>query len=475
MSSGDQGQLVRVLKRREVLALAFGAMIGWSWVALADMWIESAGSIGALAAFVIGGAVVALIGLTYAELASAMPQVGGEHVYSLRALGPTASFVCTWSIIFGYGSVVAFEVVALPTVTEYLFPGIKRGFLWTIAGYDVYLTWVLVGVVGSVVMTTINVIGIKTAAFVQSVVTLVILMAGVLIVSGAAFSGSASNMHPLEVGGIGGMLTVLVMVPFLFVGFDVIPQAAEEIDLPYREIGRVLVISVAMALVWYALIVLGVSVSLQHETLKDGGLATADAAAATWGRPIFGKLVVVSGIAGILTSWNAFLVGGSRAIYALAHGGMLPRYLGRLHPRFNTPANAIILIGSLAVVAPLFGRQTLIWLVNAGGFGIVIAYAMVALSFVILRRREPEMPRPYRVVSGKLVGTAAFILALAMAALYLPWSPSALEWPEEWLILLGGAALGLVLFLWARWTRGAPMVWSQLHADGNEQTRENKP
>ena len=83
-----QGQLIRVLKRREVLALAFGAMIGWSWVALAGTWLDSAGSLGAISAFLIGGAVIAFIGLTYAELASAMPLVGGEHTYSLRALGP---------------------------------------------------------------------------------------------------------------------------------------------------------------------------------------------------------------------------------------------------------------------------------------------------------------------------------------------------------------------------------------------------
>jgi len=115
---GRQGQLIRVLRRREVISLAFGAMIGWSWVALAGTWLKSAGSLGSILAFLIGGVVIAFIGMTYAELASAMPKVGGEHIYSLRAMGPAASFVCTWSIIFGYFSVVAFEVVALPTVTE---------------------------------------------------------------------------------------------------------------------------------------------------------------------------------------------------------------------------------------------------------------------------------------------------------------------------------------------------------------------
>jgi amino acid transporter len=448
-----QGHLIRVLKRREVLALAFGAMIGWSWVALAGTWIESAGSVGAIMAFVIGGAVIVLIGLAYAELASAMPQVGGEHVYSLRALGPAASFVCTWAIIFGYVSVVAFEVVALPTVTEYLFPNLKMGYLWTVAGYDVYASWVLVGVAGSLVMTGINVIGIKMAAVVQTVVTVVILLAGLLVVSGALFNGSSENMQPLEVGGVAGMLTVLVMVPFLLVGFDVIPQAAEEIDLPYREIGRVLVISVIMAVAWYALIVFGVSRALSDQALRTANLATADAGAASWGHAGFGKLVVLAGIAGILTSWNAFLIGGSRAIYSLAHGGMLPRFLGRLHPRFNTPANAIVSVGFVSIIAPLFGRRTLVWLVDAGGLGIVIAYSMVALSFIVLRRKEPEMQRPYRVRHGVIVGYGALTLSIGMALLYMPGSPSALIWPQEWLIVLAGATLGAVLFLWAHLTR----------------------
>ena len=101
------GQFVRVIRRKEVLALSFGAMIGWRWVALTGNWIGSAGSVGAIFAFLCGGIVVVFVGFTYAELAAAMPQAGGEHVYSHRALGPMASFVCTWAILLGYVSVVA--------------------------------------------------------------------------------------------------------------------------------------------------------------------------------------------------------------------------------------------------------------------------------------------------------------------------------------------------------------------------------
>ncbi|MGI9309789.1 MAG: amino acid permease, partial [Gammaproteobacteria bacterium] len=109
----SQGHFIRVLGRRDVITLAFGAIIGWSWVLLTGNWVATAGSLGAITAFIVGGIAMILIGLTYAELASAMPKAGGEHVYSLRALGPGASFICTWALILAYVTVVAFEAVAL--------------------------------------------------------------------------------------------------------------------------------------------------------------------------------------------------------------------------------------------------------------------------------------------------------------------------------------------------------------------------
>lgn len=235
---------IRVIGRREVLTLAFGAMIGWSWVALTGGWIQEAGTLGAIMAFAIGGITIIFVGFTYAELAAAMPQAGGEHVYSYRALGRNASFLCTWAILLAYASVVTFEAVALPTVVEYLAPGFSRGYLWTVAGWDVHATWVAVGAGAAVVMTTINVIGIKTAARVQMLVTALILVAGLALIGGAAMSGDMANTAPLLQNGYKGVLGVLVIVPTMMVGFDVIPQSAEEIDLPFRDIGKLLVFSI---------------------------------------------------------------------------------------------------------------------------------------------------------------------------------------------------------------------------------------
>ncbi len=445
-----EGHFQRVLGTKDVLALAFGAMIGWGWVVLAGGWVISAGAAGAMLAFAIGGVVVVLIGLTYAELASAMPLTGGEHVYSHRALGMGASFFCTWAIILGYVSVVAFEAVALPTVIEHLFPNYKVGLLWNVAGWDVYLTWALVGSVGAAIMAWINIRGITTSALLQKIVTILILVAGIMLITGSLFNGDSANMEPLFVDGAKGLLVVLIMTPFMFVGFDVIPQAAEEINLPYKQIGKILMISVVMAVVWYILMILAVSLALTPEENAASTLSTADAMTAVFGGSWAGKILILAGIGGIITSWNAFLVGGSRAIFAMAHARMLPAFLAKMHPKYNTPVNAILMIGALSVIAPFFGRKAMVWLVDAGGLGIVVAYATVALSFIVLRKNEPEMERPFKVANGMFVGYAALILSLGIIVLYMPGSPAALVWPYEWGMVGGWCLLGLMFYLWAR-------------------------
>jgi basic amino acid/polyamine antiporter, APA family len=447
MAEQQNGGFVRTLGRWDVLAVAFGAMIGFGWIVLTGGFLEGAGTLGAALAFVIGGVVVALVGLTYAELVSAMPHVGGEHNYVLRALGSRPAFVTSWALVLGYVSVVAFEAVALPQTVLYLFPDMLVGQLWTVAGYDVYASWVAVGVVAAVVMTALNYVGVRPAAVFQAVAVLFLLAVGLALLTGSLVGGDTENMQPLFNGGVAGLITVLVATPFLFVGFDVIPQSAEEIDLSHRQIGQLLLVSVAMAVGWYVLIMLTVGSSLPAGELAASELAAADGIAALWGSAVMGDVLVIGGIAGILTSWNGFLIGASRLLYAMAQSGMLPRWFGRLHPRFRTPGNALLFIGALSVVAPFFGRPTLVWMVDAGGLSIIVAYIMVAVSFVVLRRREPDMSRPFRAPGGEVTGVLAAVLAIGLGVLFLPGMPAALVWPSEWLILAAWWALGLLFLL----------------------------
>ena len=445
----------KVLGEREVIALSFGAMIGWSWVLLTGVWLTNAGTVGTLIAFSVGGFAICLIGLTYAELASAMPKAGGEHIYTHRALGNNWSFVCTWALLFSYVNVCLFESVALPTAVEYLLPQIRLGTLWQVLGSEVDIGFVLVGSLGAAIMTVVNYFGIRTAAILQTIVTVFIICAGILLITGAAFNGDIANAQPLIAQPSSGILAVLIMVPAMLIGFDVIPQSAEEINLPGNKIGRLLVISVFCAVLWYILITAAVGFALPTAQLAGSQLATADAATALWQANWAGTILVLGGIGGILTSWNAFIVGASRVMFALAESGFLPKAFAKLHPVHKTPYVGIIAIGVISIFAPLFGRTILVWLVNSGSFAVTIAFLFVAISFLVLRRKEPEMERPFKVSHPNLVGYGAVILSLGLLSAFLPWSESALAWPDEWLTILVWSILGAFV-LWRHHSTTTP-------------------
>lgn len=455
----------KVMGAWDILVIAFGAMIGWGWVINSGDWITTAGFAGSIIAMLIGGVMVFFVGLTYAELTSAMPQCGGEHVFSYRAMGPTGSFVCTWMIILGYVATSAFEATALPTVITYLFPEFNQVYLYSIAGKDIYLTTILLGVGVAVLITFINIRGAKTAAILQTVLTAIIAIAGILLVVGSAVNGDGANItgQMWESGTgttLGSVFKVACMTPFLFIGFDVIPQAAEEINVPYKKIGKIMLLSIFLAVAWYLLIIFAVCYimpqsAIAQEMSSQNGLVSAKAIEIAFRSPLMGKVLIIGGLCGIITSWNSFLMGGSRALYSMGESLMIPKMFGKLG-KHKTPEAAIILCGIACVVAPFFGRGVLVWLVDAASFGCVIAYMFVSISFCILRKKKPEMARPYKVKAGRFVGVMAVLMACFMTLLYIvPASFSAaLVW-QEWIVVGIWLALGAFFYFYSKKKYGA--------------------
>lgn len=455
----------KVMGAWDILVIAFGAMIGWGWVINSGDWITTAGFAGSIIAMLIGGVMVFFVGLTYAELTSAMPQCGGEHVFSYRAMGPTGSFVCTWMIILGYVATSAFEATALPTVITYLFPEFNQVYLYSIAGKDIYLTTILLGVGVAVLITFINIRGAKTAAILQTVLTAIIAIAGILLVVGSAVNGDGANItgQMWESGTgttLGSVFKVACMTPFIFIGFDVIPQAAEEINVPYKKIGKIMLLSIFLAVAWYLLIIFAVCYimpqsAIAQEMSSQNGLVSAKAIEIAFRSPLMGKVLIIGGLCGIITSWNSFLMGGSRALYSMGESLMIPKMFGKLG-KHKTPEAAIILCGIACVVAPFFGRGVLVWLVDAASFGCVIAYMFVSISFCILRKKKPEMARPYKVKAGRFVGVMAVLMAGFMTLLYIvPASFSAaLVW-QEWIVVGIWLALGAFFYFYSKKKYGA--------------------
>lgn len=454
-----ENRFKKVMSSADILVVAFGAMIGWGWVVSSGGWIQNAGTIGTAIGFIIGGLMIFFVGMTYAELTPAMPRVGGEHVFSHKAFGPTGSFICTWSLILSYVGVVCFEAVSLPTIIQYIFPSFSQGYMYSVAGSDVYVTGVAVAAVVTIGITILNILGIKAASVFQTVLTVIIAAVGVTLVVASALNGSAENLEGQIFVGEGidsvkSILSVAVVAPFFLFGFDVIPQVAEEINIPLKKIAKVLLLSIICAVTFYGLIVLAVGFAMNSkdiaQAMNGSGLVTASAMEKVFNSSVMAKVLIIGGLCGVVTSWNSFLIGGSRAIFSMAESNMIPKKFAKIHPKHKTPVNALIVIALLSLAAPFFGKQMLVWIADAASLACCLAYLIVSMSFVVLRKKEPDLHRPFKIKHYKFVGVTASILAGFMVAMYLiPGSGATLTW-QEFIIVGGWTAIGIIFYITCR-------------------------
>lgn len=431
----ENNGLQKAFGTKDVLALAFGTMIGWGWIMLSGSWANEAGMLGAILAYCVGAVFCIFIGLTYAELTPAIPCTGGSVVFSFKSMGYWPAVIAGIATSFAYLGVAAWEGPALASAIDYIVEIPKLGYLWTIEGFDVYATWALVAMVTSVILIIINVRGAKGTAVFQTVATGGIIVVGILFVAGALVKGNTEYTKPLFTTG-NGFASVLLMVPAMFVGFDVIPQSAGEMNVPLKKIPKLLFMSICAAAFWYMLMIFATCMSAPTDVRLNGAIPVADSMAYAFGHPFWGKICIVGALCGILTSWNGFLYGAARCIYSLARAHMLPSFLADLHPKYKTPYKAVIFCGVICTFSCLLGKGALGWLVNASSFGVVIMYCMVALSFVFLRKRFPDMERPYKIKRAGVVGVMALLCSAFFAYLYLPGGPSALV-GVEWIMVLG--------------------------------------
>lgn len=454
------GSFNKVLNTGDVLVVAFGAMIGWGWVVSSGQWIQSGGVLGTVLGFIIGGIMIYFVGLAYAELTTSMPQCGGEQVFSYMAFGANGSYVCIWALILSYIGVVCYEACSFPTILQYIFPHLYKGYMYTIAGFDVYASWVAIGAIMAAIIVFINIRGTKQSAVMQTIFTLAIAGVGILLLAGAVYSGDAENIRSQAFEGTGkfGMIEnvarIAIMTPFFFFGFDVIPQAAEEINVPLKKLGKLMILSIVLAVSFYTMIVIAIGLVMNRaeigNSLTSTGLVTADAMAKAFNSTMMSKVLIIGGLCGIITSWNSFLIGGSRALYAMSNANMVPRTFSKIHPRFNSPVNALLLLGGLSVAAPFLGRAMLVWIVDAANFACCMAYCLVSASYLVIRKKYPNMKRPYKNRHYMLIGVIAAVMSGAMMLMYIiPGTSCTLVW-QEWVIVSGWALLGLCFYFWSR-------------------------
>lgn len=445
---GNKTEMKRVLGRFDLFAIGFGAIIGWGWISMGSTWIGSAGMLGACLSFVFAGLMMIFVALAYGELASAMPRAGGPQNFAWRAYGPKMSFVAGWACLLNPVLFVSWLCNAAVVALDYLVPLTSTPLLYTIYGYEVRVGTLVAYMVMALCMIWLAYTGIQGMSKVQNASVIVMIAIAAVFIVAAFFKGDTKNFEPLIATGVKGIMgNVLTCATFL-AGFECIPQASEESVVKPKDLGKIIVWVMLAAVAWFVLTIVATSLGLSHAEIKGSSLAAVNAMTVIFNNhPLAGKAMILVGILGILTSWISTYINGSRLIYSMSRSGMLPAYVGELHPKYQTPYRAVILMGVFMLLSGFLGGGVNVWYPTAGGFGSVVAYLLVALSFVKLRKTEPDMVRPYKVPSV-VIGWIAIAMCVILVGISLPGFPgSGLKWPYEILMVLFWIILGAVMYI----------------------------
>src|SRR5262244_2544597 len=228
--------LARKLGLHHYFALAFGTMIGTGWLVLLDDWLGRGGPLGAMLGYAIGGVLLLPVGYVYGQWVLRLPDAAGEAAYTAEVFPPIVSYFTGWIMLLAYLIVCPWEAVAVGKVAAYIFPSLNSLPLYSIDGQPVFLPRLLLGVVLTLFLATINYRGIRLSATFQQWTTSVVLLIFVFLLGVSGVRGSAANLHP--VFGAAPWVSVLLtiqIVPYFLTGFESVPKVAEEAHPEFRD------------------------------------------------------------------------------------------------------------------------------------------------------------------------------------------------------------------------------------------------
>ena len=446
-----------------IWAVALGSIIGWGCFIQGGLWTQRAdGPLPLFLGFLVGGFLMIVVGYSYSYMIAKFPVAGGEVAYAYKGFGRTASYICGWMLSLGYLSIVALNATALPVLASYIFPGVfNKGYLYTIAGYDVYMGEVAIALFFIILFGIMNYMGAKSVGKLQLAMVLIMCAAVVISVVGTIVTGSfdAANLAPAYGAGGktfgGGFISILALAPFLYVGFDCIPQSAEEYDFPPQKCKLLIISALIIGAVIYGLMALVTDCVIPWQDVL--ALTDASGAPVKWHtgavlEMAMGKIgvvfVAVAVCMGIFTGMNGFFMTSSRLLFGMARAKMLPAAFAKIHPKHKTPSVCIIFVMIVCCICPFFGREVIGWVVDMCSVGTAFGYFFTCAGAYILLKKygdENDTNRIHPVVAlGGCVISVAILLLLIV-----PGSPAFMA-PQSFVALVAWIVLGVIFYFCSR-------------------------
>ena len=496
----ESAEFVKGINLTSATTLVIGSMIGSGiFIVSADIarLVESPALL--ILAWVVTGFMTVVGALTYGELAAMMPKAGGQYVFLRESLGPLWGFLYGWSmfLVIQTGTIAAVGV-AFGKFLGVLFPAISADkWLWHIGhipkwtigvlvlgNMDVGLNWQNLVAIGTVVLLTgINVLGVRTGALVQNIFTFsktaalfgLVLLGAVLGHNAEAISqnfghfwqnASFSTLHPVQVG-IGGpiaLVGIFTIVAVAQVGslfssdaWNNVTFTAAEVENPRRNVPLSLAVGTGIVTLLYIaanfvyLMVLPLHGDAHGTTVLARGIqyAADDRVGTAVMQQAFGASgAVLMAVAILLSTFgcnNGLILAGARIYYAMSRDGLFFRSVGKLHPKYKTPAVSLIVQAIWTCFLCLSGSYG--QLLDLTMFAVIIFYILTIGGLFVLRRTRPDAPRPYRAVGYPVLPVIYIVMAIFIEIVLLRYKPQ-YTWPGLVIVLLG---IPVYLF----WSRNA--------------------
>ena len=412
------GGLKRTMNVWSLTALGVGAIIGTGIFVLTGKAAALAAGPGIILSFVIAGIVSGLAALCYAELASSVPVSGSAYTYVYATLGEFVAWIVGWGLILEYALGAATVAIGwsgyfgdfLATTFGLVLPKALR--VNPFEGGIINLPAALI----ILVITAILVRGTQESDTVNKTIVAIKLCVVVFFIVIGAGHVNPANWHPFLPFGVGGIINGAGIVFFAYIGFDAVSTSAEEVRNPARDLPRGIMGSLAICTVLYIIVSAILTGIIPYTQLNVPSPVSYSLIHIGLGWA--GAIVALGAIAGLTTVLLVMLYGQSRVFYAMSRDGLLPAVFSKVHPTFKTPYVSSLLIGGIvALVAATAELDVVADLVN---IGTLVAFALVSIGIVVLRHREPNLKRGFRVPGSPVVPIISAVSALALIFKGLP-------------------------------------------------------
>ena len=433
-SAGEQ--LKKSVTFLEALALVVGMIIGSGIFLKPGVVLESAGSLPmALVAWAAGGIITLAAALSVAEIASAIPKTGGLYVYMEELYGKKWGFLLGWvQSVISYPASIAAQAIAFATYAAVFFP---MG-AWQQKALAIFvMAFVL----------WMNILSTKYGGIIQTVATFGKLIPVAAIIAFGLLSGGELNFAAGSAAGAAGLGAAILGTLWAYDGWIGVTNMAGELKNPGKDLPRVISFGVLFVVAVYVVFNLAVFMVLPYDQVA--GAATPGAAAAV---ALFGEKGAAFITAGVMRSvfgaMNGYTMTAARVPLAMGHRGQLPfsRVLGALHPKYGTPANALIFQCGLAAIYILSGSFNT--LTNLLIVVLWIFFTMGVLGVFILRKKHPDKKGPYRVPLYPMVPIVG-----ALGAMYILIS-TVISDPVQSLVGIGLTLIGLPVYAFLEKKKG---------------------